>query len=48
MQNKWLVMGAITAMLGVMIGAFGAHALKSILEASGRVDTFETDRKSVV
>lgn len=42
MQNKWLVMGAITAMLGVMIGAFGAHALKSILEASGRVDTFET------
>lgn len=25
-----------------MIGAFGAHALKDLLESSGRVDTFET------
>jgi len=25
-----------------MIGAFGAHALKSLLESSGRIDTFET------
>ena len=30
------------AMLGVMIGAFGAHALKATLEANGRTDTFET------
>lgn len=29
-------------MLGVMIGAFGAHALRPILEANGRSDTFET------
>lgn len=28
--------------LGVMVGAFGAHALKSLLETSGRTDTFET------
>jgi uncharacterized membrane protein YgdD (TMEM256/DUF423 family) len=42
MQKKFILIGAILAMLGVMIGAFGAHALKSILEANGRVDTFET------
>lgn len=36
------MLGAILAMLGVMIGAFGAHALKPILEANSRVDTFET------
>ncbi len=42
MQKKFILSGAILAMLGVMIGAFGAHALKPILEANGRVDTFET------
>ena len=31
-------MGAV----GVMIGAFGAHALKIMLTASGRFETFET------
>lgn len=25
-----------------MIGAFGAHALKNLLESSGRLETFET------
>lgn len=29
-------------MLSVMIGAFGAHALKSTLEANQRLETFET------
>ncbi len=29
-------------LLGVAIGAFGAHALRPMLEASGRFDTFET------
>ena len=28
--------------LGVAIGAFGAHSLRKMLEASGRFDTFET------
>jgi uncharacterized membrane protein YgdD (TMEM256/DUF423 family) len=42
MEKKWIVIGAITAMLGVMIGAFGAHALRPILEANGRLETFET------
>lgn len=42
MQKKWIIVGAITAMLGVMVGAFGAHALRPILEANGRLETFET------
>ncbi len=29
-------------MLSVMIGAFGAHALKATLEATNRLETFET------
>ncbi len=29
-------------MLGVIIGAFGAHALKSSLAANNRLETFET------
>jgi len=32
------VLGALT----VAIGAFGAHALRPMLEASGRLETFET------
>lgn len=42
MQKKWLIIGAVMAMIGVMIGAFGAHALKPILEANDRIDTFDT------
>lgn len=34
--------GAVLGLLGVAIGAFGAHALRPTLEASGRIDTFET------
>lgn len=35
-------MGAISGALSVMLGAFGAHALKATLEASGRLETYET------
>jgi uncharacterized membrane protein YgdD (TMEM256/DUF423 family) len=42
MQKLFLLSGAILAGLGVAIGAFGAHAMKAMLEASGRTDTFET------
>ncbi|TAH18601.1 MAG: DUF423 domain-containing protein [Cytophagales bacterium] len=42
MQKKWIIAGATAAMLGVMIGAFGAHALRPILEKNGRLETFET------
>ncbi|HEX8349592.1 MAG TPA: DUF423 domain-containing protein [Hymenobacter sp.] len=33
---------ALLGGLGVAIGAFGAHGLRAMLEASGRFDTFET------
>lgn len=34
--------GAVLGLLGVAIGAFGAHALRAMLETSGRAATFET------
>ncbi|WP_324677231.1 DUF423 domain-containing protein [Hymenobacter sp. GOD-10R] len=33
---------ALLGGLGVAIGAFGAHGLRAMLEATGRFDTFET------
>lgn len=42
MQKLFLMSGAILGGLGVAIGAFGAHAFKAALEATGRTDTFET------
>ncbi len=42
MQKFILLSGAVLGTLAVMIGAFGAHGLKAMLEASGRMDTFET------
>jgi len=36
-----LMLGSAFGLLGVAIGAFGAHALKPILVESGRLDTFE-------
>ena len=42
MQKLVLLTAAILGGLSVGIGAFGAHALKAALEASGRLDTFET------
>lgn len=37
-----LLSGSILGALAVTLGAFGAHALRGMLEASGRMDTFET------
>ena len=37
-----LKLAALLGAFSVMIGAFGAHALKDLLEESGRVDTFDT------
>ncbi len=42
MNKFFLLSGSILGLLGVAIGAFGAHALKAMLEAAGRADTFET------
>ena len=36
-----LMLGTGFGLLGVAIGAFGAHALKPMLIESGRLDTFE-------
>lgn len=41
-QRTTFVWACILGATGVMIGAFGAHALKPALEAAGRLDTFET------
>ncbi|RZK58253.1 MAG: DUF423 domain-containing protein, partial [Hymenobacter sp.] len=35
-------LAALLGGLTVAIGAFGAHGLRAMLEASGRFDTFET------
>ncbi len=42
MQKLFLIAGAVLGALAVALGAFGAHALSDMLEASGRTDTFET------
>jgi len=42
MAKLFLIIGSILGGTGVMIGAFGAHALKNLLEKSGRIETFET------
>jgi len=42
MSKIFLVVGAVIGAVSVMIGAFGAHGLKSFLESMGRFDTFET------
>ncbi|AFK01804.1 protein of unknown function DUF423 [Emticicia oligotrophica DSM 17448] len=42
MNKLFLQAGALLGAIGVMIGAFGAHALKPMLLASGRFETFET------
>ena len=40
-QQSALTTGVTIAGLAVAIGAFGAHALRPLLEAHGRVETFE-------
>ncbi|MGI9544629.1 MAG: DUF423 domain-containing protein [Cyclobacteriaceae bacterium] len=42
MQKIALLAGASLGALGVMIGAFGAHAWRAALEAQQRMETFET------
>ena len=42
-QARWVIqVGSVLGLLGVGIGAFGAHGLRARLEAAGRMDTFET------
>ncbi len=41
-QKQSLLTAAILGAITVMIGAFGAHTLRPTLEATGRLETFET------
>lgn len=40
-KQNTLLSGAILGFLGVALGAFGAHALKPMLIATGRLETYE-------
>ncbi len=42
MHKFFIVGGAILGGVGVGLGAFGAHALRPVLEAAQRMETFET------
>jgi uncharacterized membrane protein YgdD (TMEM256/DUF423 family) len=44
-MKLFLLVGGVLAALAVMIGAFGAHALKSVLEQTGKGEVFETASK---
>jgi len=40
-QKQTLLCGSLLGLFGVALGAFGAHALKTLLVANGRLDTYE-------
>ncbi len=40
--NTVISIAAICGLLAVALGAFGAHALKSMLEEHGKMDTYQT------
>ena len=42
MGRRLTIIGALFGMIGVAMGAFGAHALEATLKANGRQSVFET------
>ncbi len=42
MHKKYLAIGSLLGLLAVMLGAFGAHALRDNLIERGSVDTWKT------
>ncbi len=42
MQKILLLTGSLLGTVAVMLGAFGSHAFKSVLESNQRVETFDT------
>jgi uncharacterized membrane protein YgdD (TMEM256/DUF423 family) len=42
MTQRWMVAASIFGFLGVAAGAFGTHTLRPMLEATGRIGTYET------
>ncbi len=42
MLRLWLVCGAVLGFIGVAAGSFGAHGLKTLLDANGQAANWET------
>ena len=42
MGRRLVILGAVLGLLGVVMGAFGAHALEDLLKANGRQSTYDT------
>ena len=42
MESKAVRIAAVVALIGVALGAFGAHLLKEVLESRGRLDASHT------
>ena len=42
MQKILLLSGALLGTFAVLLGAFGAHAFKAVLESNQRIETFDT------
>jgi uncharacterized membrane protein YgdD (TMEM256/DUF423 family) len=42
MQKKWLLYGVLFMFTGILLGAFGAHGLKTILHDATKIQSFET------
>jgi uncharacterized membrane protein YgdD (TMEM256/DUF423 family) len=42
MLRLWLVCGAVLGFVGVAAGSFGAHGLKTLLDANGQAANWET------
>src|SRR5689334_10227226 len=40
--RRFVIWGAVLGMLGVAMGAFGAHALENLLRENGRQSTYDT------
>ncbi|MEN9978661.1 MAG: hypothetical protein RLZZ569_1286 [Bacteroidota bacterium] len=45
MDKRWLLIGFILIFIGIILGAFGAHALKDALHDLEKLQSFETGVK---
>lgn len=45
MEKRWLLIGFVLIFIGIILGAFGAHALKDALHDSEKLQSFETGVK---
>lgn len=42
MERKWIITGLLLLIAGIILGAFGAHALKDLIHDTDRLASFET------